>query len=188
MRAFGARDHLATVTGSEWLAPHFLRVRFVSETLFSEVEVAPTEWLRFWFPDPDGGDTEYQRAYTLSEADAETGAFACDFVMHEPAGPACLWAKQAQPGDRIAAMISLTAPFAVPEELPAGFLLVRLRLDPRDHLGARRDPGHRAGRALPRAPPPRRRADPARRPPAADHLLSRPHRPDSLAAAIEARD
>lgn len=69
MRGFGARDHIATVTGSEWLAPHFLRVRLHSPTVFDDVEVEPTAWLRFWFPDPDGGETEYQRAYTLTEAD-----------------------------------------------------------------------------------------------------------------------
>ena len=124
MRMFGARDHLATVTGTEWLAPHFLRVRLTSATVFDEIPIEPTSWLRFWFPDPDGGETEYQRAYTLTEANAETGEFAVDFVMHEPAGPACLWAAAARPGEEIAVMSSLSANFEVPEELPAGFLLV----------------------------------------------------------------
>ena len=124
MRSFGARDHVATVTGTQWLAPHFLRVRLTSPTVFDDIEVETTTWLRFWFPDPDGGDTEYQRAYTLTEADPDTGAFAVDFVLHAPAGPACLWAERAQPGDAVPVMTSLTAGFTVPEELPAGFLLV----------------------------------------------------------------
>ena len=124
MRSFGARDHVATVTGTQLLAPHFLRVRLTSPTLFDDIEVETTTWLRFWFPDPDGGDTEYQRAYTLTEADPDTGAFAVDFVLHAPAGPACLWAERAQPGDTVPVMTSLTAGFTVPEELPAGFLLV----------------------------------------------------------------
>lgn len=124
MRMFGARDHLATVIGTQWLAPHFLRVRLRSETLFSDVDVEPAAWIRFWFPDPDGGETEYQRAYTLTEADTGTGEFAVDVVMHTPAGPACLWAAAAQPGDEIAVMSSLSPNFSVPEELPAGFLLV----------------------------------------------------------------
>ncbi len=124
MRSFGARDHIATVTGTQWLAPHFLRVRLTSPTLFDDIEVETTTWLRFWFPDPDGSDTEYQRAYTLTEADPDTGAFAVDFVLHTPAGPACLWAERAQPGDTVPVMTSLTAGFTVPEEVPAGFLLV----------------------------------------------------------------
>ena len=124
MRSFGARDHVATVTGTQWLAPHFLRVRLTSPTVFDDIEVETTTWLRFWFPDPDGGDAEYQRAYTLTEADPDSGAFAVDFVLHAPAGPACLWAERAQPGDAVPVMTSLTAGFTVPEELPAGFLLV----------------------------------------------------------------
>ena len=124
MRGFGARDHVATVTGTQWLAPHFLRVRLTSPTLFDDIEVETTTWLRFWFPDPDGGETEYQRAYTLTEADPNTGTFAVDFVLHTPAGPACLWAERAQPGDTVPVMTSLTAGFTVPEELPAGLLLV----------------------------------------------------------------
>lgn len=124
MRGFGARDHIATVTGSEWLAPHFLRVRLHSPTVFDDVEVEPTAWLRFWFPDPDGGETEYQRAYTLTEADPDAGTFAVDFVMHSPAGPACLWAAAAEPGARVPVMTSLSAGFSVPDELPAGFLLI----------------------------------------------------------------
>ncbi len=124
MRSFGARDHVATVTGTQWLAPHFLRVRLTSPTVFDDIEVETTTWLRFWFPDPDGGDAEYQRAYTLTEADPDSGTFAVDFVLHAPAGPACLWAERAQPGDAVPVMTSLTAGFTVPEELPAGFLLV----------------------------------------------------------------
>lgn len=44
--------------------------------------------------------------------------------MHSPAGPACLWAAAAQPGDEIAVMSSLSPNFEVPEDLPEGFLLV----------------------------------------------------------------
>ena len=78
MRGFGARDHVATVRETELVAPHFLRVRMNSATLFSELEVAPTAWMRFWFPDPDGGETVHQRGYTLAEADPSTGEFAVD--------------------------------------------------------------------------------------------------------------
>ncbi len=124
MRSFGARDHLATVTGSELLAPHFLRVRMVSETLLADVELAPTAWLRFWFPDPDGRDVEHQRAYTISEADPASGAFAVDMVLHEPAGPASAWGAAAQPGDTVLINNLGSSKFELPEELPAGYLLI----------------------------------------------------------------
>ncbi|MBL7495737.1 ATP-binding cassette domain-containing protein [Frankia sp. CNm7] len=124
MRGFGARDHDAVVVGTERIAPHFLRVRLRSPTLFQDAVAEPTAWLRFWFPDPDGSDTEHQRAYTLTEADEDTGEFAVDIVLHEPAGPASLWARQAEPGQSIQVMSFGSSKFSVPEEPPAGYLLI----------------------------------------------------------------
>lgn len=124
MRGFGARDHEVTVTGTEHLAPHFVRVRMTSPTLLRDAVVAPTAWLRFWFPDPDGGDTEHQRAYTLSEADEATGAFAVDVVLHEPAGPASAWVRRARPGTTVQATSLGSTRFDLPDELPAGYLLI----------------------------------------------------------------
>lgn len=124
MRGFGARAHSAVVTGTEQLAPHFVRVRMTSETLFDEVDPAPTAWLRFWVPDPDDPDTEHQRAYTFTESDPDTGHFAVDFVLHEPAGPASAWAKRAVPGDAVSITSFGSKPFDVPDELPAGYLLI----------------------------------------------------------------
>ncbi|MDF1489680.1 ABC transporter ATP-binding protein/permease [Tessaracoccus caeni] len=124
MRGFGARDHIATVHETELIAPHFLRVRMNSATLFSELEVAPTAWMRFWFPDPDGGETEHQRGYTLAEADPTTGDFAVDFVLHEPAGPASTWAQRAQRGTTVPVMALATTKFELPDDLPSGYLLI----------------------------------------------------------------
>ncbi|QUD82659.1 ATP-binding cassette domain-containing protein [Gordonia polyisoprenivorans] len=123
MRAFGARDHLATVTSVEQRAPHLVRVRFHSDTLFSEALTGPTSWIRGWFPDDDG--REHQRGYTFAEADADAGTFALDFVLHEPSGPASQWARQAQPGQSISAMYMSSVPFEVPDENPpAGYLVI----------------------------------------------------------------
>lgn len=94
MRGYGARDHEAIVTGTERVAPGFLHVRMHSATLLADGVVAPTADLRFWFPDVDGRDVEYQRGYTLSEADETSGDFAIDVVLHEPAGPAAAWARR----------------------------------------------------------------------------------------------
>lgn len=127
MRGFGARDHQVTVLGTERLAPHCVRIRMVSPTVFEDSNTDPTSWLRFWFPDPEGSDTEFQRAYTISEADPETGHFAVDVVLHEPAGPASTWAADVRPGATIAAMVMGSKGFSVPdavEDRPAGYLLI----------------------------------------------------------------
>ncbi|BBX62738.1 iron import ATP-binding/permease protein IrtA [Mycobacterium saskatchewanense] len=125
LRGFGARDHTATVVETLRIAPHFVRVRMVSPTLFDEIEAEPAAWLRFWFPDPDGSTTEFQRAYTLSESDAATGRFAVDVVLHDPAGPASRWARTVQPGATIAVMSLMgSSRFEMPDEQPAGYLLI----------------------------------------------------------------
>jgi ATP-binding cassette, subfamily B, bacterial IrtA/YbtP len=93
LRSFGARDHTATVVKTVYIAPHFARVRMVSPTLFDDVQVEPAAWLRFWFPDPNGSNIEFQRAYTISGADVPAGRFAVDTVPHDPAGPASLRAR-----------------------------------------------------------------------------------------------
>ncbi|WP_326626761.1 ATP-binding cassette domain-containing protein [Nonomuraea fuscirosea] len=124
LRGLGARDHTATVRETIRLAPNFLRVRMWSPTLFEDAVAEPTAWLRFWFPDPDGSDTEFQRAYTISEADEATGLFAIDVVLHEPAGPASAWARQARPGSAVQVTSLGSSKFEVPEDMPEGFLLI----------------------------------------------------------------
>ena len=124
MRATGAIDHLITVRGKELISPGFLRIYLHSDTLFDEAEIVPTAWLRFWFPDPDGENKEHQRAYTIVAGDEQTGEFACDFVLNEPAGPASAWAVNAQPGDTVEAITLGSTKFAVHDELTAGYLLI----------------------------------------------------------------
>jgi ATP-binding cassette, subfamily B, bacterial IrtA/YbtP len=125
LRGFGARDHTATVIETVYIAPHFVRVRMASPTLFEDVKPEPAAWLRFWFPDPDGSKTEFQRAYTISEADGPTGRFAVDVVLHDPAGPASLWARTVEPRTTIAVMSLMgSSRFDVPDEQPAGYLLI----------------------------------------------------------------
>ncbi|OCB18434.1 iron ABC transporter permease [Mycobacterium malmoense] len=125
LRGFGARDHIATVIETVRIAPHFVRIRMTSPTLFEDVDAEPAAWLRFWFPDPDGSKTEFQRAYTISEADVTTGRFAVDVVLHEPAGPASKWARSVRPGATIAVMALMgSSRFDAPDEQPAGYLLI----------------------------------------------------------------
>jgi ATP-binding cassette subfamily B protein IrtA len=125
LRGFGARDHTATVLETVQIAPHFVRIRMESATLFEDAEAEPAAWLRFWFPDPDGSNTEFQRAYTISEADVPAGRFAIDVVLHEPAGPASKWARTVEPGTTIALMSLMgSSRFDPPQEQPAGYLLI----------------------------------------------------------------
>jgi ATP-binding cassette, subfamily B, bacterial IrtA/YbtP len=125
LRTFGARDHTATVIETVRIAPHFVRVRMVSHTLFEDVKAEPAAWLRFWFPDPNGSKTEFQRAYTISEADVASGRFAVDVVLHEPAGPASLWVRTVEPDATIAVMSLMgSSRFDAPDDQPAGYLLI----------------------------------------------------------------
>ncbi|UMB71354.1 ABC transporter ATP-binding protein/permease [Mycobacterium paraterrae] len=125
LRGFGARDHTATVLETIRVAPHFVRIRMQSPTLFSDAQAEPAAWLRFWFPDPDGSTTEFQRAYTISEADVASGRFAVDVVLHDPAGPASKWARTVEPGATIAVMSLMgSSRFDTPDEQPAGYLLI----------------------------------------------------------------
>jgi ATP-binding cassette subfamily B protein IrtA len=119
LRGFGARDHTAAVIETAYIAPHFVRVRMVSRTLFEDVKAEPAAWLRFWFPDPDGSNTEFQRAYTISEADVPVGRFGVDIVLHDPAGPASLWVRTVEPGATIAVMSLMgSSRFVAPDEQP----------------------------------------------------------------------
>ncbi|MGO2096529.1 MAG: ABC transporter ATP-binding protein/permease, partial [Candidatus Microbacterium stercoravium] len=122
VRAYGARDHEATVTEVQRIAPHFLRVRMHSDTLRDDVAISPSAYLRFWFPDEEG--FEHQRAYTISEFDEATGDFAVDVVLHEPAGPASTWAQRADVGSTASVTTLGSSRFDLPEDLPAGYLLI----------------------------------------------------------------
>jgi len=167
LRGLGARDHKATVIETIRVAPHFVRVRMESSTLFDDAKAEPAAWLRFWFPDPDGSNTEFQRAYTISEADVPAGRFAVDMVLHDPAGPASLWARTVERGATIAVMSLMgSARFDVP-------VARRLGIDPRVERNRRRRPARRADRDVPRAARQQRHRDPARAASAARSALGR---------------
>ena len=124
LRSFGGRDHEATVVEVIRVAPHFVRITMSAPTIFGDLVVEPTSFLRFWFPDPEGSDSEFQRIYTLVWTEPETGRFAVDVVLHEPSGPASHWAARAEPGMTLPVVALGSKGFAVPEELPAGYLLI----------------------------------------------------------------
>lgn len=124
LKGLGAREHVLTVTGREYRADHFVRVFLHSETLLAPGGEAPGNWVRAWFPDPGGGAKQFQRGYTLVEADPGTGEFAIDFAIHHPIGPAAYWATTCEPGDQIVAMRFGEEPFELLDPAPAGYLFL----------------------------------------------------------------
>ncbi|MGW4366533.1 ABC transporter ATP-binding protein/permease [Nocardia takedensis] len=124
LTAFGVQYHTATVLRTEQTTPRMRRVWLTAPSLFTEISVEPTAWLRFWFPDPQGSETEFQRGYTIAEYRPDSGEFAVDFVLHEPAGPASAWAVAVQGGETVEVTSFGSKNFAVAEDLPAGYLLI----------------------------------------------------------------
>ncbi len=124
LKGLGAREHVLTVMGREYRADHFVRVFLHSDTLLAPGGEAPGNWVRAWFPDPDGGAKQFQRGYTLAEADPGTGEFAIDFVIHHPMGPAAYWATTCEPGDQIVAMRFGEEPFELLDPAPRGYLFL----------------------------------------------------------------
>ena len=111
LRALGAKEHLITLVSKRSVTDHYVRLEFEAPTLFGDVEPRPAAWLRLWFPDPAGGRRQYQRGYTLADADPEAGRLSVEFVLHEPAGPASAWAVEAEAGDQLIAQSLGSVPF-----------------------------------------------------------------------------
>lgn len=124
LRALGAKEHRLTVTGKTRLADHFLRIHFRTDTLLSPEGEAPGNWVRAWFPDPEGSSKHFQRGYTIAESDSAAGTLSIDFVLHHPSGPAGHWAENCEVGDEIAAMRYGEHPFEPLDPPPRGYLLL----------------------------------------------------------------
>lgn len=124
LKTLGAKEHALTVVRKEYRAPHFVRVWMRSETLLQPEGEQPGNWIRAWFPDPEGSSKEFQRGYTLAETDPSNGLLAVDFVLHEPKGPASHWASNCKTGDVIAAMRYGEQPFELLDPPPKGYLFL----------------------------------------------------------------
>ncbi|MFC0529728.1 ABC transporter ATP-binding protein/permease [Phytohabitans kaempferiae] len=124
MKVFGAQEHTITVTAVHDVTPHYRRITFAAPTFFDGKTIDPANFVRLWAPDPDGSGREHQRGYTLVEPDPDTGSFTLEFLLHEPAGPASAWAREAEPGDTIAMSWWASPHFVTPDPAPDGYLLV----------------------------------------------------------------
>lgn len=124
MRAYGAGEWVLTVLSVEDVTPHYRRIVVHAPGMFDGTPYGPASYIRLWVPDPDDPSKEYQRGYTIAALDEASEQMTLEFVLHDPAGPACTWAKGAEPGDRIAATRWGTPRYIAPVPAPAGYLLV----------------------------------------------------------------
>ncbi|MBY0794745.1 siderophore-interacting protein [Corynebacterium parakroppenstedtii] len=101
-----------------------LRIDFVCPGLLEGDGEKPSSWVRAWFPHPNGGNQLFQRAYTLINTDPEHGKFSLAFLIHDPAGPAALWAQQAKVGDELIIQRMGGEGYAPGEAKPRGYLFL----------------------------------------------------------------
>ncbi|TPW77917.1 siderophore-interacting protein [Schumannella soli] len=120
-------QHALTVTSSERLSPHLVRLRFGGEGVAAWIAAADPARLgatdtyaKLLFAKPELAleppydlevlreslpleDLPVRRTYTIREVDAATSTLAIDFVVHGDEGVAGPWALGAQPGDLLSA-------------------------------------------------------------------------------------
>ncbi|MDL9937004.1 siderophore-interacting protein [Gordonia sp. ABSL1-1] len=118
LKLLGGDDFRFTVTGTEVVTDHYLRLRFSGGGLLTGRQPHPTMWVRLWFS-ADG--KLHQRGYTLVDPDSNTDEFTVEFAIHD--GPAARWAQQARVGDQINATL-MGSKFELPEQPPTGYLIV----------------------------------------------------------------
>lgn len=124
LKALGSQDHVMTVVGRERRAGHFIRINFRSETLLQDIIDTPGSFIRGWFPDPDGGNKQFQRGYTIINADPTAGTFDIDFVVHQPLGPASAWVLNCETGDELVVTCYGADAFSLLDPPPAGYLFL----------------------------------------------------------------
>lgn len=86
------------VISSTPVTPHMLRITLGGDEIDSFPADQESAYIKLIFPAP-GSDGTLMRTYTVRHQRAEQ--FDVDFVLHDDAGPASQWAKDARPGDSI---------------------------------------------------------------------------------------
>ncbi|GAA3968931.1 siderophore-interacting protein [Gordonia caeni] len=117
MKLFNADDFEITVTRTEAVTEHYLRLGFSGGGLLQKIPVHPTMWVRAWF---EAGGSLHQRGYTLVDPDPESDTFDIEFALHD--GTAAHWAEQAEPGDVLPVTV-MGSDFAIGDPAPAGWLI-----------------------------------------------------------------
>ena len=113
--------YVVTVVRTLRLSPHMVRVTLGSEDLRGFRDDGPDQRFKLMLPlpgqtapilpDPDDWYASWQqmpedvrpvlRTYTVRQARPSEAELDVDFVLHEPAGPACRWAAAAACGDTV---------------------------------------------------------------------------------------
>lgn len=101
LRALGAKNTAAVVTGVRWITDHVVRIDFQCDDILHADGEKPSAWVRAWFPDVSAPSKFHQRGYTLLDPDPAAGTFSLCFLVHDPAGPASTWARTAAAGDQL---------------------------------------------------------------------------------------
>jgi NADPH-dependent ferric siderophore reductase len=95
------RRRLLTVSSTELLTPHMLRLGLTSPDLHDFVSASHDDHIKLFFPgdgaEADGGKTS-MRDFTPRRFDRDSKTLFIDFALHE-SGPAMRWAASAQLGD-----------------------------------------------------------------------------------------
>jgi NADPH-dependent ferric siderophore reductase len=99
------RRRKLAVQAVENISPSMVRVTLSGPELGGFSSLGFDDHVKLLFPvaGPEGGDGEPQfagRSYTARRYDAAAGTLVIDFALHN-AGPATLWAEQAQPGQSL---------------------------------------------------------------------------------------
>ncbi|WP_298446633.1 siderophore-interacting protein [Gordonia sp. (in: high G+C Gram-positive bacteria)] len=138
MKLMGADDFEITVTRTETVTDHYLRLGFTGGGLLAKMPKHPTMWIRLWFEDHGA---LHQRGYTLVDPDPDTDTFDIEFAIHD--GTAARWARGAQPGDTLQVTV-MGSDFSLDPE-PTGWLIagdtaslpaINSLLDARDAAGS----------------------------------------------------
>lgn len=127
MSMSGAGEWELEVRSITDVTPHYRRIAFHAPGFYDgaiEIEFSAASWIRLWVPDESDPGREHQRGYTVVESDPEQDELTLEFVLHQPAGPACTWARNATVGARVIATRFGIQQFTPPDPPAAGYLLV----------------------------------------------------------------
>lgn len=122
-KLFRGKDYTLHVVGVRELSPSMRTVVFHAPELLEVTHPHNGDFIRCWFDDA-GRNRQVTRAYTLCDIEQDAKQFTMHFLMHDPAGPAAIWARNATPGDTLEMTSFSSRHFEVPTPHPAGYVFV----------------------------------------------------------------
>ncbi|MDH3013470.1 siderophore-interacting protein [Gordonia alkanivorans] len=117
LKLLGGDDFELTVTGTQVVTDHYVRLTFTGGGLLAKRALHPTMWIRMWF---DDAGKLHQRGYTLVDADPAADTFGIEFALHN--GIAARWAQHARVGHTITATV-MGSKFTMPGDEVRGWII-----------------------------------------------------------------